>query len=521
MKGVTTLSESHVIPDDDPSDVIVVGGGLAGLVTARLLARAGKRVDLLESRAELGGCVRPFTLTGDTPEGPVAVTIDAGAESFSTNSAAVTELLDELGLSSKLTSPTPNGVFLATSREPVRVAESGFLGIPGSIRDVVRTCGWGAGLRAVIDQVLPSTVGVGRPDEPTSLGKVVRRRLGRGVLQGSVAPVVGNINMTHPDLLDVDAVAPGLRKAIVQHGSLVRAAAALRAKADTLTAVSGLTGGFHQIVAALARDIIDAGGRIHTGVTVERAVPSTETSDWRITALGPAQDGSFEAAIGSRVAITLSAKHLVFAGDASTVENILGPVVPDLPQAAHRGGVNIVTLLLHAPELDSAPCRTSVLVTDDAAQTGGTCAKALTHVNAKWDWLAEQLPESTHVVRLSYGHLGSDPDVAEARSQTLARSALHTASLLLDVRFNPQHLIDHQVTRYPPGLPYIAVGHAARVDRVRAHAAQLPGLHLTGAWIAGTGVGAVVTDAQRVAEQLLAADPAVVETDDAKLTTGL
>ncbi len=507
------MSESELIPDDEPRDVVVVGGGLAGLVVARRLARAGKRVTLLESKPALGGCVGSLRLSGDAPGGSVTVTVDAGTESFSTNSAAVAELMTELGLSSKLTSPMPDGVFLATAREPVRLPESGFLGIPGSIADVRRTCGSLAGLRAVLDRLLPATWGVGRPDESTSLGQLVRRRLGRQVLQRSVSPVVGNINMTHPDLLDVDAVAPGLRKAIVEHGSLVQAAAALRARSETLTNVSGLIGGFNQVIAALSRDIIDAGGRIHTGVTVERAVPSTETADWRITTLAPPRSGTFESAIGSRVLWTLTAKHVVFAGDASTVEDILGPVLPDLPQAARRGGVNIVTMLLHAPELDDNPRGTSVLVTEEAARSGGTCAKALTHVNAKWSWLAEQLPKSTHVVRLSYGHLGSDPDAAEARSQTLARSALHTASLLLGVRLDPDHLIDHQVTRYPPALPYIAVGHAARVARVREHADRLPGLHLTGAWIAGTGVGTVVTDAQRVADELLAADPATLTAD--------
>src|SRR5437763_14568854 len=40
---------------DKRADLIVVGGGLAGLATATLVARAGRNVTLLEMASELGG----------------------------------------------------------------------------------------------------------------------------------------------------------------------------------------------------------------------------------------------------------------------------------------------------------------------------------------------------------------------------------------------------------------------------------------------------------------------------------
>ena len=41
-------------------DIIVIGGGLNGLITANLLAKAGKTVLLFESREKVGGMY--FTL---------------------------------------------------------------------------------------------------------------------------------------------------------------------------------------------------------------------------------------------------------------------------------------------------------------------------------------------------------------------------------------------------------------------------------------------------------------------------
>jgi phytoene dehydrogenase-like protein len=40
----------------DSFDVIIIGGGHNGLVTAAYLARAGRKVLVLEARELLGGC---------------------------------------------------------------------------------------------------------------------------------------------------------------------------------------------------------------------------------------------------------------------------------------------------------------------------------------------------------------------------------------------------------------------------------------------------------------------------------
>ena len=49
---------------DDPPEVIVIGGGHNGLVAATYLARAGRRVSVIEGRNELGGAVASAEVFG-------------------------------------------------------------------------------------------------------------------------------------------------------------------------------------------------------------------------------------------------------------------------------------------------------------------------------------------------------------------------------------------------------------------------------------------------------------------------
>src|SRR5205814_6127959 len=73
--------------------IIVIGAGAAGLMAARELARAGKRVTILEARDRCGGRIHPL------PASAFGYPADGGAE-FVHGEAPVTRgLLSEAGLS--------------------------------------------------------------------------------------------------------------------------------------------------------------------------------------------------------------------------------------------------------------------------------------------------------------------------------------------------------------------------------------------------------------------------------------
>ena len=160
--------------------------------------------------------------------------------------------------------------------------------------------------------------------------------------------------------------------------------------------------------------------------------------------------------------------------------------------------------MVDCPALDPAPRGTGLLVSDDVRDVR---AKALTHASAKWKWVAREAGEHRHVLRLSYGRAtargtGSSPEVA-LEDKHLIALALADASTLLGVGIEPEQLVGADVVRWHAALPRTDVGHWARVTGFRRALKEIPDAVAVGAWLAGTGLAAVVADTRRQVRELL------------------
>ncbi|WP_237221042.1 protoporphyrinogen oxidase [Rothia nasimurium] len=464
-------------PDPTHRTALVIGGGISGLLSARELAQVGIKVTLLERENHLGGAVGAHQLAG--------VVLDSGAESFATRTTAVRTLLEELGLGNKIVQPAGHGSWLYLPEGPFPSPSTGTLGIPGNLHDPVlkKILGKAGFRRAKLDAVLPRSAG----SHAKTLGELVRLRMGQQVLDRLVTPVVSGVHSVHPDKLDIAAIAPGLITGLQELGSLSAAASRLRAAAPAGSLVAGIKGGMNQLSEALVDDLLRHRVRIVTGFDTI-AVDRDPLGGWTAIQRQPQY--------GEKSAIS-RADLLVVATDAQTTIRLLGPHLPSsaLPAVTPGPEVALVTLVIDQPALNHAPRGTGLLVSELATNVR---AKALTHATAKWNWIAEEVGEGRHIVRLSYGR-GKEHDTSPLsdlalHDDQLVTLALHDASQLMGVTISKSHLVAADVVRWQGALPSTSPGHKQRVEAFRLALEELPGATAVGAWIAGTGLAAVTAD---------------------------
>jgi oxygen-dependent protoporphyrinogen oxidase len=487
-------------------DVLVIGGGVAGLVAARECAHLGLSVVVLEAADAVGGAVGSHEVAG--------LTLDSGAESFAVRGNTVAQFLSALGLTDEIIEPNPAGAWLhlpanRAGGPPVTVPlpAAGVLGIPGSplATDVIRAIGWSGAVRAYADRVMP-VLTIGRAH---SLGELVEKRMGKKVLDRLVSPVAGGVYATDARDLEVDVVAPGLNKAITTVGSLSGAVSALRTAAPAGSAVRGLTGGMHRLVEALVADLgrynvdIRPATRVTGFSPVDAEGTAAEgtgagTRTWRVD-LAPAAADAAEPAGGAAGAALrrLEARHVILAVPAAPALALLAPLGPEFAAVAAldwpaQAGVELATLVLDAPVLDAHPRGTGVLVAQD---TPGVTAKALTHATAKWPWLAAVTAPGRHVLRLSFGRAGAPVPTLGLGDDELRDLALHDAAVILGVDLSALQVRGFARTLWSDGLSPATIGAPERIARVREVVAGSAGLDVTGGWLSGTGLASVIPDA--------------------------
>ena len=538
----------------DEVDALVIGGGIAGLSAAWQLSQDGLKPLLVEARGYLGGLIAPGYIG--------SVQVDLGAETFVPRGVETAQMVSALGLEALAPSGDGARLFLPPNRANGesrwrlwRFLRDAYLGIPAdpSADDVVAVLGAKAAQRAAQDRHLGSEVGQGAEGE--TLAGFVAARMGQAVVDRLVRPIVAGIYTCDPADLATDTVTPGLRQATREHGCLADAVAFLLARSRKATGGRSVDkcvrGGMFQLTAALSQAITTAGGTVLTRVGAQQLIApdgathgvsedtahgancgasdSSTTPDssgyWQVE-LAPTKPGPTPSSepVPAAAPRTLRTKRLVVACSARPALRLLASAnlaALDTDITIPVGApIARYSLLVDSPELDAAPVGQGLLVapaspascadtqpgavepsnqgspTQPGAVESPVGAKALSHLNVKWPWIAQALAPHQHLLRLSYGRLGqSEPQVS-------LEQALADVRVLTGVTIRPEQVSEHKLVRWNGTLPPLPPSYRARIAAFMSQVENIEGLAVTGAWVGGTGVNAVVAHARTNARRL-------------------
>ncbi|QDN81077.1 protoporphyrinogen oxidase [Streptomyces sp. S1A1-7] len=450
--------------------VVVIGGGIAGLAAAHRLLDRGARVTVLEASDRVGGKLLPGEIAG--------ARVDLGAESMLARRPEAVALAREVGLADRLQPPATATASLWTRGALRPMPKGHVMGVPGTAAALSGVLSDEGLARIERDAELPRT----EVGDDVAVGEYVAARLGREVVDRLVEPLLGGVYAGDAYRISMRLAVPQLFAALRTHVSLTEAVREIQAKAaaaqQTGPVFMGIEGGVGQLPLAVARSVRERGGEILTGATV--------------TELRRAGDGGWRVVAGGRVLHADGVVVAVPAGPAAALLRAEAPAAATELTGVEYASMALVTLAYRRADI-TLPEGSGFLV----PPVDGHTIKASTFASRKWGWIAEENPDLL-VLRTSVGRYG-ETEVLGRDDADLVDVSRHDLREATGLAAEP---VATRVTRWDDGLPQYPVGHHTRVARVREHVAELPGLAVCGAAYDGVGIPACVASAYAAVDQL-------------------
>jgi len=450
----------------DPIDVIIVGGGIAGLATAYELHQRGVRFRLLERASRPGGVI----LTEQIQD----FTFDAGPDALLIQKPAAIALCRELGLGDRLF-PTsePRAAFILREKTLHPLPESSVLGIPRNVSALAATRLFSMAGKARMAAELfirPRTDGAG--DE--SIASFIGRRFGAEAVTYLAEPLLAGIHAGDVNRLSMRALFPRFLEAERKHGSVLRAFRQIRQPKSSNGAFMSLPGGLEEIVDALVRALPADSISLNAGVAaVDR-------------------DSEFRVALDSGE--RLNARSVVVCTPAFAAATLVDRLDPNLASlCAQVLYASSATVTFGYRREDVAhPLRGSGFVVPRVEKT---TIMAGSWISSKW---RSRAPEGRVLLRAFVGG-ARDPEVMSRTDGELVSAAQGELGRLLGIRGEP---LFSKLHRWDRANAQHDVGHLDIIAAIDRRLAALPGLFVTGSGFRGVGVPDCVADARATGAQV-------------------
>lgn len=442
----------------------VIGAGIAGLSAAWELERAGHDVVVFESASEIGGKIQRSRVRG------LAFPLENGADAFLARVPDALELCAEIGIE-ELVHPATARAWVWADGRLCPLPKAQLLGLPTDLDELAASG-------------LLSTEGVARATEDlssdappvsadVSVGELVRTRLGDEVCDHLVEPLLGGINGGEADGLSVQACAPQIWACATRGGSLIRAAADVKAR--TAPSDAPVFAAPAEGMASLPRRLAD---RLRAEIRFGTQTPPLAARSGKVRV----GDGRFAG--------------VVVATPADVAGTLVADLAPDataIVAATEFASVVMVTVVARADAVDHPLDGSGVVVARDA----GLSITACSFGSSKW---AHWDDGRNVVFRISLGHDGDPVDWCTRRDEDLTAVAVADLERLLGVPVPP---VGVRVGRWSRSFPQYRPGHLARIADVRAALDAAGPVTIAGMSYDGIGVPACISSGRTAARHLL------------------
>ncbi|HMD36918.1 MAG TPA: protoporphyrinogen oxidase [Vicinamibacterales bacterium] len=439
-------------------DVVVIGGGIAGLAAAYELSRRGVSFLLLEQRMRPGGVILSEQVDG--------FTIDAGPDSLIVQKREGVALCEELGLGNRLVSTIPPRLaYIQRGGRLHALPAASVMGIPTRFGPFIGTklFSWAGKLRMGAEFFVPAK----RDDADESIGSFIGRRFGREAVEYLAEPLLAGIHAGDVDTLSMRALFPRFVDAERTHGSLLRAFSRPQSHIPNPDGIfRSLPGGLTELVDAVVKALPPES--IALGATVERIE----------------HGAAFCVHVSNRPPVR--ARTLVLAAPAFAAGAMLRSVDADLAascEAVPYASVATVALAFDRSAV-AHPLTGSGYVVPRAENPAVLAASWL---SSKWP---NRAPEGKVLMRTFIGG-ARDPRVLDQRDAELVKLSLDAVTPILGITAAP---LFSRIYRWNRANAQHDVGHLARMQSIERALTKHPGLFLTGSGFRGVGVPDCIAD---------------------------
>ena len=465
--------------------IIVVGGGIAGLAATHRLIELKKEKSLdidavlLEASARLGGTIATERV-GD-------FLVEAGPDSFITEKPWALRLCERLGLASRLisTQAAYQKIYIVHNGRLEPLPEGFFLLAPTRFWPFVQTPLFSltAKLRMAAEIFLPR--GALNGDE--SLGAFVGRRFGAEALERVAQPLVGGIYAADPDQLSLSATMPRFKEMERFRRSIILSMVSeQRRRVRNPETGSGARWSLFVTLAAGMQELIDRiasrlpEGCVRLKTPIKRLIRHTDKKLWTLTA------GSNE---------SHEVDGVILATPSFQTADLLGGfasgAADDLKQIPYASTAT-VSLAFRQKDFPRPLDSFGFVVPAIESRKIMAC----TFSSLKYPGRA---PEG-HVLLRAFVGGSLQPKLFEDDDAIMEANVRDELASLLGVVAQP---VFFRVWRHPNSMPQYNVGHQARIQRIEAQLAQLPGLALAGSAYHGVGIADCIRTGEEAAEKIV------------------